>query len=143
MKNKLLFTACWSMLMLFALAACSSQATVKTPSVPPSSTNSKPAPTAAPASPLPAVFPRQKRLVITYEGEDGKTALELLKAHARVRSATSQLGELVEEINGVANANGYYLLYFVNAAMVKTGAAQYVTKKGDKIEWKLVGPRKQ
>ena len=139
MKNKLLLTACWSMLTLFTLAACSSPTTVKTPSAP----NAKPTPTATPASSPPAVSPREERLVIAYEGENGKTALELLKAHARVRTATSQLGELVEEINGVANANGYYLLYFVNGAMVKTGAAQYGTKKSDKIEWKLVGPRKQ
>jgi hypothetical protein len=86
---------------------------------------------------------REERLVIAYGGEDGKTALELLKAHAQVRTATSQLGELVEEINGVANGNGHYLIYFVNGATAKTGAAQYVTQRGDKIEWKQIGPRKQ
>lgn len=85
---------------------------------------------------------REERTVITYEGEDGKTALELLKARASVRTTTSSFGELVEEINGVASANGHYLIFFVNGKKSMTGAGTYVTIKGDRIEWKLIGPRK-
>jgi len=127
------------MLALFVLmTACCSPATTKTPSA----ASAKPSPT-APTGSSTATPTREERPVIAYEGEDGKTALELLKAHAKVRTATSQLGELVEEINGVASGNGRYLIYFVNGAMAKTGASQYVTRRGDKVEWKLIGPRKQ
>jgi len=95
------------------------------------------------ASPPPAAqSAREERLVIAYEGEDGKTALELLKARARVRTSTSQLGELVEEINGTGNGGGRYLIFYVNGVAAKTGAGNYVTKAGDKIEWKLIGPKK-
>jgi len=101
------------------------------------------APRAATPKPRAAQPARQERLIIAYDGEDGKTALELLKARARVRTSTSPLGELVEEINGVASGQGHYLIFFVNGAMAKTGAGSYVTKTGDRIEWKLIGPKKQ
>jgi len=96
------------------------------------------APKAAPA----AKSAREERLVIAYEGEEGKTALELLKSRASVRTSSSQLGELVEEINGVRSDNGSYLIYYINGSMAKTGAGNYLTKTGDRIEWKLVVPQR-
>jgi Domain of unknown function (DUF4430) len=89
-----------------------------------------------------AACAQHERTVIAYEGEDGKTALEILKARARVRTSASQLGELVEEINGMNNGNGYYLIYYVNGVKAKVGAGSYTTKNGDKVEWKLIGPQK-
>ena len=86
---------------------------------------------------------REERLILSYAGEDGRTALELLKSRARVRTSTSDLGELVEEINGVRSGEGYNLIYFVNGAMAKTGAGNYVTRTRDRIEWKLIGPRRK
>lgn len=112
-------------LLSLLMSACAQRASVKTP--------------AAASSDKTA---REERLVIAYEGEDGKTALELLKARARVRTATSQLGELVVEINGVSSGDGHNLIYYVNGSMAMTGAGNYVTKNGEKIEWKLIGPRK-
>jgi hypothetical protein len=111
---------------MIAIAACAQRPPVKTPNT-------------ATASPTQA---QNERTVIAYEGEDGKTALEILKARARVRTSASQLGELVEEINGVNNGDGYYLIYYVNGVKPTVGAGNYMTKNGDKIEWKLIGPRK-
>lgn len=91
-------------------------------------------------APAPA---RAEKTVIVYEGRDGKTALELLKERARVRVSSGPLGELVEEIDGYRNGNGYYLIFYVNGSMARTGAASYATRNGERIEWKLVGPRKQ
>ncbi len=107
-------------------SACAQRPPVKTPNTATASSTQAPA----------------ERLVIAYEGEDGKTALEILKARARIRTSGNQMGELVEEINGVNNGNGYYLIYYVNGAKAKAGAGKYVTKNGDRIEWKLIGPRK-
>ena len=118
--------------LLLAAVACAHRTTVKTPQAAP--------PPQIAATTRPA---REERLVFAYDGEEGKTALELLKVKAQVRIAASSMGELVEEINGVASGNGRNFLYFVNGAMAKTGAANYVTKRGDRIEWKLVGPGKQ
>lgn len=98
--------------------------------------------TAAP-TPKADATAREERLIIGYAGEDGRTALELLKSRARVRTSTSDLGELVEEINGVRSGEGYNLIYFVNGSMAKTGAGNYVTRTGDRIEWKLIGPRRK
>ena len=86
--------------------------------------------------PTPVVV--NERLVIAYNGEDGKTALEILKSRAQVRTSTSSLGELVEEINGVKGNDHEHLLFFVNGQMSKVGAGGYVTKAADRIEWKLV-----
>jgi len=106
----------------------------------PMSACAKRAPAPTPKATTAATPAREERLVVAYDGEDGKTALELLKSRARVRTTVSQLGELVEEINGVSSGNGYHLIYFVNGSMAKTGAGSYVTKNGDQIEWKLIGP---
>jgi hypothetical protein len=114
----ILFIMAWSC----ALSACGQRPAVKTPN------DAKATSAEAQAG----------RIVIAYEGEDGKTALVILKARARVRTTTSQMGELVEEINGVNNGNGYYLIYFVNGAKAKVGAGEYITKNGDRIEWKLI-----
>lgn len=132
MKNKLLIEAC-CLSAAVLLTACAQPANVKIPSNAPPVVKTQTPPTSQ----------REEKLVIAYQGEDGKTALELLKSHAQARTATSQLGELVVEINGVASGNGFNFIYFVNGATAKTGAAQFVTKTGDKIEWKLIGPRKQ
>jgi len=123
MKTAFLITTVLALCL--TLCACAQRASVNAP---------KAAPAATPE--------REERLVITYEGEEGKTALELLKSRARVRTSSSQLGELVEEINGVRSDNGYYLIYYINGSMAKTGAGNYPTKTGDWIEWKLIGPRK-
>jgi hypothetical protein len=118
----IIFTLSW----MIAIAGCAQRPPVKTPKT-------------ATASPAQS---QTERTVIAYEGEDGKTALEILKARAHVRTSTGQMGELVEEINGVNNGNGYYLIYYVNGAQAKVGAGNYITKNSDKIEWKLIGPRK-
>ena len=86
---------------------------------------------------------REEKLVLAYNGEDGRTALELLKARARVRTSSSDLGELVEEINGVRSGEGYNLIYFVNGTMARTGAGNYLTRTADRIEWRLIGPRRK
>ncbi|MBS1790021.1 MAG: DUF4430 domain-containing protein [Acidobacteria bacterium] len=136
MKNKFVFWACLGLLFLGALISCTQPATIKTPAAPPVAHSQ--------SSPKPE---REERLVIAYDGEDGKTALELLKTRARVRTQIFQFGdqqaELVVEINEVVAGNGFNFLYFVNGATVKTAAGNFVTKNGDRVEWKLIGPRKQ
>jgi hypothetical protein len=97
--------------------------------------------TAAVPSPSPSPPAANERLLIAYNGEEGKTALDILKARAQVRTSTSSLGELVEEINGMKSSEHEHLLFFVNGEMSKVGAGGYVTKQSDRIEWKLVGPK--
>ena len=112
--------------LLLTFCACAQRASINAP---------KAAASGAPT--------REERLVIAYEGEEGKTALELLKSKARVRTSSTQMGEMVDEIDGVRSDNGLYLIYYINGAIANTGAGSYLTKTGDKIEWKLTGPRKK
>ncbi len=74
---------------------------------------------------------------VTYQGEDGKTALELLKAHAQVETKTSSLGELVTAINGNDGGGTKFWLFYVNGVESQVGAGAYMTKTGETIEWKL------
>lgn len=75
---------------------------------------------------------------ITYQGVDGKNALELLKATHNVETKEySGIGEFVTSIDGVApDANHFWALY-VNGSQTQVGAGSYMTKNGEVIEWKL------
>lgn len=97
-------------------------------------------PKAAPHTPESAQATAQtsKTTSLGYSGQDGKTALELLKAAAAVTTKDSSYGAYVDSINGVAGgANGKYWTFYVNGAMSQEGAETYNTKTGDRIEWKL------
>lgn len=74
---------------------------------------------------------------ITYQGADGKTALELLKSKADVKTKASSLGELVESINGQDGGGQKFWLYYVNDQPAQVGADKYETKDSDTIEWRL------
>ena len=72
----------------------------------------------------------------TYEGEEGVSALELLKKRYNV-SIKDVFGILqVESIEGqTGDGKGAWRMY-VNGERVTTAADQYLTKDGDKIEWR-------
>lgn len=76
---------------------------------------------------------------VTYQGEDGKNALELLRAHATVETTTDpSFGEYVTSINGVASGTGgKYWLVFVNGQAATRGAGELTTTSSDTVEWKL------
>ncbi|MBI3290536.1 DUF4430 domain-containing protein [Candidatus Microgenomates bacterium] len=73
---------------------------------------------------------------ITYEGKDGQTALSLLYVGNYVATAE---GGFVTEINGrkADLDKKEFWAFYVNEEMAQVGAADYMTKNGDKIEWKI------
>lgn len=81
----------------------------------------------------------EQQTTVSYQGEDGKNALELLKAKAAVETTTDpSLGEYVTSVNGVASGtDGKYWLYYVNGQPAAVGADTYQTTAADTIEWKL------
>jgi len=82
--------------------------------------------------------PTAQTTSISYSGQDGKTALELLKTKANVTTKDSSYGAYVDSINGVkGGTDGKYWTFYVNGAMSQQGAGDYQTKAGDSIEWKL------
>ena len=75
---------------------------------------------------------------ITYQGQDGKNALEILKSNYQVATSTSAgLGEFVNEIDGVKPGQNQYWAFYVNGSLASVGADSYVTRSGDNITWKL------
>lgn len=73
---------------------------------------------------------------ISYDGEEGKTALELLKAKAEIQTQDSSIGSFVTEINGTANTDDHFWMFYVNNELAPVASDQYQTKNGDKIEWR-------
>ena len=75
----------------------------------------------------------------SYAGQDGKTALELLKAvYPNTRTKVSgSLGEQVMGINGREAGSNEYWQFLVNGKAADVGPSAYVTKSTDMIEWKL------
>lgn len=74
---------------------------------------------------------------INYKGEEGKEALTLLKEQAEGVEQNSS--GLVVSINGkkADNTNREFWAFYVNGKMAQVGPAEYMTKTGDKIEWKI------
>ncbi len=74
---------------------------------------------------------------IKYPGEEGKTALMLLKIHTDAQTKTSSYGEMVTSINGQDGGGTKYWMFYVNGKEASVGAGAYTTHDGDSIEWKL------
>ncbi len=75
---------------------------------------------------------------IKYEGEEGRTALEILKEKYQVQTKSfSGVGEYVESINSVKPDNKHFWAFYVNGKFSNLGAGDYKTKNGDQVEWKL------
>ena len=73
---------------------------------------------------------------ISYDGEEGKTALDLLKTKAEVQTQDSSIGSFVTEINGTTNTDDHFWMFYVNGELAPVASDQYQTKNGDKIEWR-------
>lgn len=73
---------------------------------------------------------------LSYEGKKGIDALTLLKEQASVEQEASGL---VVGINGrkASPDKREYWAFYVNGELAPVGPAQYITKDGDRIEWKV------
>lgn len=80
----------------------------------------------------------EDKKTVSYEGQTGKTALEILQTLAEVKTEASSFGDFVSGINGVdADSSKEYWSFYVNGAYASEGAGTYQTKDGEKIEWRL------
>ena len=81
-----------------------------------------------PASQVPAT-------TIVYPGQDGKNALELLKAGHQVVATHYSFGDMVTGIDGIAPDKDHFWAMYVNDQFSQVGASAYVTKSTDTIKW--------
>ncbi len=73
---------------------------------------------------------------VSYTGEEGKSALELLHEYASYEQEASGLIHIIDG-RKADNKRREYWAFYVNGKMAQVGPADYQTKKGDKIEWKI------
>ncbi len=75
---------------------------------------------------------------ITYKGEDGLTALELLNKKCQTESTGQGESSFITKVNGVeANSSKEFWSFKVNGEMASVGAGSYTTKNSDTITWEL------
>lgn len=71
---------------------------------------------------------------VTYAGQAGKNALELLQTNHQVDVSAQGF---VNAIDGVKPGDHQYWSFYVNGKQADVGAKDYQTKTSDAIEWKL------
>jgi len=76
--------------------------------------------------------------VVSYEGQSGKTAMEVLQSLAKVKTERSSFGEFVTEINGI-EADGIQQLwaFYVDGELANGDAQTYKTNDSEHIEWRI------
>src|ERR1700749_4078430 len=90
------------------------------------------------AAPTAGLTSSSDKKTVSYEGQTGKTALEILKSAAKVQTQSSSYGEFVTTINGVqADGTKQFWSFYVDCKMASEGASTYKTTNGQKIEWRV------
>lgn len=74
---------------------------------------------------------------LSYRGQAGQNALDLLKKHATVQTKHYSFGDQVVSINDTSGNGPKYWTFYINGKMADVGAGSYTTKDTDTLLWKL------
>jgi hypothetical protein len=74
---------------------------------------------------------------VAMSGEEGKTALQLLKAVAKVETIPVGTTELIQSVNGTANNQTYRWQLYSGGKAVIGPSSTYMTKAGEQLEWRF------
>lgn len=74
---------------------------------------------------------------VSYDGQEGRTALELLQENAEVELEGEGEMAFVTTINGVSAGENEFWAFYINGASAPMGAGSYVTSNDDRITWRL------
>ena len=72
----------------------------------------------------------------SYQGEAGKDALTILKEKATVEQDDSGIVVAINGRKAISEKREYWAFY-VNGQLAPMGPADYETKEGDRIEWRI------
>jgi hypothetical protein len=76
--------------------------------------------------------------IVTYQGEDGRSALELLTVFHKVKIKHYSFGDQVIAIDDVEpDGTTAFWEFYVNGKSSPVGAGSYVTKSSDILSWKV------
>lgn len=102
-----------------------------------------PQPTSTPATEI-TTAPLAIPSPITYQGEEGKTALDILKNQAAIETSGEGANTFVLGINGYRpDQSTAFWAFYVNGTQAPVGAGAYKTKATDTIEWRVEEVRSQ
>lgn len=73
---------------------------------------------------------------VTYQGEDGKTVLELLQRDHQVEAQDTSFGAFVSSVDGVPSTENAIWLYYIDGQQGVTPANETTTQAGQTIEWR-------
>jgi hypothetical protein len=74
---------------------------------------------------------------VIYKGQEGKNAMELLKASHQVETTHYDFGDMVNAIDGVKPDAEHFWSFYINGQAATVGADAYQSKSSDTITWKL------
>ena len=74
---------------------------------------------------------------IEYPGQEGKNALELLKAGHRVDTKNYSFGDMVTGIDGIIADSKHFWALYINDQFSQVGASSLITKSTDMIKWQI------
>jgi hypothetical protein len=76
---------------------------------------------------------------LSYDGQSGKTALELLTIGTEVGTSGSGENTYVTSINGIEAdlSNSQFWAFYINGESASVGAGSYTTLDSDVISWEL------
>jgi len=77
--------------------------------------------------------------VVSYDGEEGKSAYDLLKEKYKVEATEGSFGVMVNSINGLKASTTEFWLFSVNGQQPEVSADKYQTHASDKIIWEYKG----
>lgn len=143
MKNyKKMFLASILFLSLIFIAGCGtnneSRSTTTNPTTESQEPDTKATNTEEPNGEISGVEDEQnsQAKTVTYQGVEGKNALELLKLNALAIVQPSKDGSFVQSINGIKNSDKEFWIFYVNGEMASVASDKYITKDTDVVEWK-------
>jgi len=83
------------------------------------------------------VTPSKTVKTVNYDCNADQNALTILKDTNKVETQDSSYGVFVDSINGQANTNDSFWIFYTNGQMATVAPDQYTCKDGDKIEWRF------
>lgn len=75
--------------------------------------------------------------ILTYKGENSKTALELLEKYAKTEKNGEGEMAYITSINGITPGENQFWSFYINDKSSELGAGSYITSDSDTIVWKL------
>jgi hypothetical protein len=82
-------------------------------------------------------FHTEHAIGITFAFYSRKTALQLLKAVAKVETIPVGTTELIQSVNGTANNQTYRWQLYSGGKAVIGPSSTYMTKAGEQLEWRF------